>query len=137
MVIKPYSTNLGQLARWPSASHQLLPWLALIYLFWSYLSHFKSHFYEVKSKVGLLNWYNLSSYLASHHLVFKNAMAIYNVLAPIYTRLHLTMFYNNKVYQTLLNLAFNVANLNCSPITAWAELGPAKPQLVFIFFGCM
>ena len=28
------------------------------------------------------------------------------------------------------NNEFNVANLNYSPIPAWAELGPAQPQLV-------
>ena len=36
-----------------------------LFLFWSYLSHFKSNFDCVKSKVGLFNSYNLSSYLAS------------------------------------------------------------------------
>ena len=47
----------------------LLPWLALIFLFWSYLSHFQSDLDCVKSKVGFFNLYNQSSYLASHNLV--------------------------------------------------------------------
>ena len=47
-------------------------WLAMIFLFRPYISHFKSDFNCVKGKVGLFNAYNLSSYLASHG---------YNILA--------------------------------------------------------
>ena len=57
-----------------------------------------------------------------------------------YTRLHLTMDYNSKVYQTLLSYIthlslvneFNVVNLTYSSIPAWTELGPAQPQLIYI-----
>ena len=53
---------------------------------------------------------------------------------------HLTMFYDSKVYQTLSLNPFNPFNLvnqsnvgylNYSSIPAWAELGPAQPQVVY------
>ena len=62
------------------------------------------------------------------------------VINSFQLRLHLIMFYNSKVYQTLLfnpfNLVnqFNVVYLNYSSIPAWAELGPAQPQLVHTTF---
>ena len=48
-----------------TASIPEMQWLAMIFLFWLYLSHFKTDFDGAKSKVGLLNWYNQSIYLAS------------------------------------------------------------------------
>ena len=40
------------------------------FLFWSYLSHFKSYFGGVKNKVGLLLIsYNISNYLGSHYVI--------------------------------------------------------------------
>ena len=62
-LIKPNYVN--QLTSQPPASLPEILWQAMIFLFWSYIHHFKSNFDGVKSKVGLLNWYNLSSYLAS------------------------------------------------------------------------
>ena len=59
--------------RQPPAGLPEMPWLAMIILFWSYLSHFKTDFDCVKSKVGLFNIYNQSSYLANHQLVFQKS----------------------------------------------------------------
>ena len=64
--IQPSQAN--QLTSQPPASLPEMPWLAIIFLFWSYLSHFQSDFDCVKS---LFNLYNQSSYLASHRLVSK------------------------------------------------------------------
>ena len=55
----------------PPDSLPKMLWLAMILLFWLYLSHFKSSFDCVKSKVGLFNSYNQSSYLVSHNLLFQ------------------------------------------------------------------
>ena len=46
-------------------------WWAKILLFWPYLSYFKSDSDCVKSKVGLLINYNLTSHLAGHQLFFQ------------------------------------------------------------------
>ena len=36
-----------------------MPWLAMTFLFWLYLGHFKSDFDSVKTKVGFVNDFNL------------------------------------------------------------------------------
>ena len=48
-----------------------MPWLAIIFLFWSYLSHFKSDYDGVKSKVGPFNQgsQNLTSWWLASKLV--------------------------------------------------------------------
>ena len=60
-----------------------MPWLAMISLFCSYLSHFKSDFDCVKCKVGFFNSYNLCSYLSSQQLVSQNAVASYNTFGHL------------------------------------------------------
>ena len=55
----------------PPASLPEMLWLAMIFLLWAYVTHFKTDFDEVKNKVGLLNWFNQSTYLAGHQLVSK------------------------------------------------------------------
>ena len=47
---------------------QLSPNLLLL---WPYIFHMKSVFYAVKSKVGLLNWYNLNVYLAAIAIAYN------------------------------------------------------------------
>ena len=69
--------KVNKLASLPPASLQKMPWLAMIFLFWSYL---KSDFDCVKIKVDLFNLYNQSNNLASPQLVPpKNAMASYDI----------------------------------------------------------
>ena len=46
-----------------------MPWLAMIFISWAYLSHFKRDFDCVKNIICLFNLCNLISYLASHRLV--------------------------------------------------------------------
>ena len=66
---------VNQLTCQPPASLPERPWLAMIFFFWSYLSHFYSDFDCVKSKVSLFNLYNITSFLASNQLVFKKCQS--------------------------------------------------------------
>ena len=68
--IQPNLVN--QLTSQSQASLPEIPWLAMILLFWPYLSHFQSDFNGVKSKFGLPYCYNFTSYLTSHHLESQN-----------------------------------------------------------------
>ena len=44
LVLKLYSTKLLTSQPYqPSASHQEIPWLAMVFLFWSHMIHFKSN----------------------------------------------------------------------------------------------
>ena len=57
-----------QLTSQPPASLPQILWLAIIWLFWPYLSHLKSNYNGVKIKGSLLREYNLNSYQTSHQL---------------------------------------------------------------------
>ena len=74
--------QVNQLTSQPPASLPEMLWLAIIFLFGSYLSHFKSDFHCVKNKVGSFNSYNLSSYVASIQLVSQKC---HNILGNIST----------------------------------------------------
>ena len=60
MTPKPPHSNLGKSPRNAVARYDI-----------SIFSHFKTDFYGVKSKVGLLNWYNLNVYLAAIAIAYN------------------------------------------------------------------
>ena len=56
------------------ASLSEMPWLAKILLFSLFLSNFKTDFEGAKSRVGLLNQYNVTSYQSFHLLVSQKCL---------------------------------------------------------------
>ena len=48
----------------------------MLLLFWPHLSHLKSNSDDVKCKACILNYINLTSYLANHQVIFQSWIII-------------------------------------------------------------
>ena len=96
-----------------------------LFLFWSYLSHFKSDFDWTKFTKP-----NLQNQIYKIKFTYQSA---WNVKSQIYQTQSFQSNLQNKIRKNKSRETESTEK-KVSPIPAWAELGPAQPQLVLLWF---